>query len=132
MSFYDLNAMKTETTRGRCAQNIGTDGRIHDGRTNDERINVVRLEIKRGAFAPSHRHEAECVVVVLQGALRFHLPHAVVTLTENQMLRIPGGDEHLLEALADTVALNISAAQSETHGCGPFWNYDPDQYLWGV
>ena len=127
MPFYDLNAMKPEMPHGPSLQDIGT-----DVRTNDGRINVVRLEIKRGAFAPSHHHEAECVVVVLEGALRFHLPHAVVTLTENQMLRIPGGDEHLSEALADTIALNISAAQTDTNGCGPFRNYDPDQYLWGV
>jgi quercetin dioxygenase-like cupin family protein len=122
MSFYDLNAMKPETSQDLGLQNI---------RINDGRINVVRLEIKRGAFTPSHCHEAECVVVVLQGALRFHMPRGAVTLTENQMLRIPGGDEHLSEALADTVALNISGAPSET-GCGPFRNYDPDQYLWGV
>jgi hypothetical protein len=48
------------------------------------------------------------------------------------MLRIAGGDEHLSEALADTVALNISAAHADTGGCGPFRHYDPDQYLWGV
>ena len=92
----------------------------------------MRLEIKQGTFTQNHRHESECVVMVLEGALRFHLPDRVITLTANQMLRVAPGDEHLSEALADTVALNISTVHQGGGACGPFLHYDPDQYLWGV
>ncbi len=98
----------------------------------DGRIAVVRVELKQGTFTQRHRHESECVVMVLEGALRFHLPNKVVTLAANEMLRLAPGDEHLSEALADTVALNISTVPHNNGTCGPFLHYDPDQYLWGV
>ncbi len=118
MAFNDIEATK----RGMSLENIGVSGRIA----------VMRLEIKQGAFTQSHRHESECVVMVLEGALRFHLPNRVITLTSNEMLHLAPGDEHLSEALADTVALNISNVQQGGGACGPFLHYDPDQYLWGV
>jgi quercetin dioxygenase-like cupin family protein len=91
----------------------------------------MRMEIKQGTFTQNHRHESECVVMVLEGALRFHLRNRVVTLAPNEMLRLAPGDEHLSEALADTVALSISTVH-QGGACGPFLHYDPDQYLWGV
>ena len=95
-------------------------------------VGVVRLEIKKGAFTRNHRHETECLVIVLQGAWRVHLRDREVTVRENEMLHIPPQHEHFAEALADTVALSISASATEWTGCGPFLHDDPDQYLWGV
>ncbi len=103
-------------------RNLGIDGRI----------SVVRVELKQGTFTRRHRHESECVVMVLEGALRFHLSSRVVTLSANEMLRLAPGDEHVSEALADTIALNISAAGECNSACGAFLHYDPDQYLWGI
>lgn len=103
-------------------RNLGMEGRIA----------VVRVELKQGTFTQRHRHESECVVMVLEGALRFHLPNKVVSLSANEMLRLSPGDEHVSEALADTVVLNISTVPHENVSCGPFLHYDPDQYLWGV
>src|SRR5436309_3577130 len=51
-------------------------------------IAVVRVELKQGTFTQRHRHESECMVMVLEGALRFHLPNRVVTLSANEMLRL--------------------------------------------
>lgn len=96
------------------------------------RIAVVRVELKQGTFTRRHRHESECVVMVLEGTMRFHLPNKVVTLSANEMLRLAAGDEHVSEALADTIALNISTAGECNSACGTFLHYDPDQYLWGV
>jgi quercetin dioxygenase-like cupin family protein len=122
MKFNDMEVMKIGPAQGSCLENIGVSGRI----------TVMRLEIKQGTFTQNHRHESECVVMVLEGALRFHLANRVITLTANQMLRVAPGDEHLSEALADTVALNISTVHHGSGACGPFLHYDPDQYLWGV
>ena len=98
----------------------------------DGRIVVVRTELKQGTFTERHRHESECVVMVLEGALRFHLSNRVVTLAANEMLRLAPDDEHLAEALCDSVVLNISNVYQDRGACGPFLHYDPDQYLWGV
>src|SRR5437762_1931183 len=122
MAFNDMEATKTEAARGPCLENIGVSGRIA----------VMRLEIKQGTFTQNHRHESECVVMVLEGALRFHFSNRVTTLGPNEMLRLIPGDEHLSEALSDTVVLNISTVHQGSDACGPFLNYDPDQYLWGV
>jgi quercetin dioxygenase-like cupin family protein len=98
----------------------------------DKQVSVVRLEIKKGALTETHRHEAECLVIVLEGAFRVYLRDRAVTIRENQMLHIPPEHEHFAEALADTVALSISSSPTEWTGCGPFLHEDPDQYLWGV
>lgn len=95
-------------------------------------VGVVRLEIKKGALTQTHRHETECLVIVLEGAWRVHLRDRAVTVRANEMLHIPPQHEHFAEALADTVALSISAGSADFTGCGPFLHDDPDQYLWGV
>jgi quercetin dioxygenase-like cupin family protein len=95
-------------------------------------MKVTRVEIKKGSVTQSHRHETECVVVVLQGAWCFRLRELTVTITANQVLRIPPDEEHTAEALSDTVALAISSAPGDWSCCYRFLQDDPDQYLWGV
>ena len=122
MAFNDMQLMKTRPVQSTNLQDIGVTGRIA----------VTRLEIKQGTFTQNHRHESECVVMVLEGALRFHFSNRMITLGPNEMLRLVPGDEHLSEALSDAVVLNISTVHQGSDACGPFLNYDPDQYLWGV
>jgi quercetin dioxygenase-like cupin family protein len=100
--------------------------------TSGNQVGVVRLEIRKGALTETHRHETECLVIVLEGAWRVHLRDRAVTVRENEMLHIPPRHEHFAEALADTVALSISTSAIDWTGCGPFVHEDPDQYLWGV
>lgn len=95
-------------------------------------MGVVRLEIKKGARTETHRHDTECMVIVLQGTWRVYLRDQAVTIRENEMLHIPPHHEHFAEALTDTVALNISVSARDWNGCGPFVHDDPDPYLWGV
>lgn len=99
---------------------------------HDLGMNVARVEMKKGDTTRRHRHERECVIVVLQGECRFHLRAKTVTVAANQTLRIPPGEEHTAEALSDTVALAISSAPGDWSGCCRFLPEDPDQYLWGV
>ena len=97
----------------------------------DRRVTVKRIETRKGAVTRTHHHETECLVVVLEGAWRVHLSGRIVTINENETVRIPPQSEHLAEALADTVALSISSSPHGTD-CGAFFCGDPDQYLWGV
>lgn len=98
----------------------------------DPGMNVARVEIKKGNATRRHRHQMECVIVVLEGEWRFRLPGKTVTVRANQTLRIPPGEEHAAEALSDTVALAISSAPGDWSGCCRFLPEDPDHYLWGV
>jgi quercetin dioxygenase-like cupin family protein len=99
---------------------------------SDNPMGVTCLRVKKGALTQAHRHETECVLVVIEGAWRVHLGGRAVTVRKNEMLHIPPQHEHFAEALADTVALSISTRALEWAGCGPFLHEDADQYLWGV
>lgn len=95
-------------------------------------VSVVRLEMSQGTKTQTHRHETECMLIVLQGTCRVYLQDRAVTLRENEMLHIPGQHEHVAEALTNASVLSISAAAKEWSGCGPILQNDADQYLWGV
>lgn len=100
-----------------------------------QRASAVRMEIKQGALTPSHQHETECLMVVLEGALRISLRGQTVTVRANEMVHIPPQHEHSTEAITDSIALSIATSTgqvAEWNGCGPFVHDDPDQYLWGV
>jgi mannose-6-phosphate isomerase-like protein (cupin superfamily) len=93
---------------------------------------VARLEMLKGSLTHTHHHETECLLIVLQGACRVHMKGETVTVCQNEMLHIPPQHTHVAEALADTIALSISASTIEWTGCGPVVQHDADQYLWGV
>lgn len=93
---------------------------------------VARLEMSKGSLTHTHHHETECLLIVLKGACRVYLKSGTVTIREHEMLRIPPQHTHVAEALADTVALSISASAGDWAGCGPVFQHDADQYLWGV
>lgn len=111
----------------------------------EQKDTVTRLELAQGTVTNTHRHDSEIMVIVVSGAWRFYLPNRVVTVRQDQALRIPAGMEHRAEALADTIAFNVSVAPRDGNCCGAFFpqnkaelkliaepQYDPDQYLWGV
>jgi quercetin dioxygenase-like cupin family protein len=100
--------------------------------TSDSRLSVARIEIAKGAVTQAHRHESECLMVVLEGVWRFHVRGRAITVQQGEMLRMPPAVEHSAEAVADTVALTVSTMPGSWSGCGPFLQCDPDQYLWGV
>jgi mannose-6-phosphate isomerase-like protein (cupin superfamily) len=93
---------------------------------------VARLEMNQGSLTHTHHHETECLLIVLEGACRVYLKGGTVTVRQNEMLRIPPQHTHAAEALADTVALSISSSATAWTGCGPVFQHDADQYLWGV
>lgn len=97
------------------------------------RASAVRMEMKQGTLTHKHRHESDCLMLVLEGALRVSAHGQTITVRANEMVHIPPQQEHSAEAIADSVALSIStSAAAEWSGCGPFVHDDPDQYLWGV
>ena len=124
MGFYDWDQMAAEEISDLYLRKVAV----------GENIAVARVEVKEGAITLAHRHENEEMIIVLQGAWRFHLPSGDVTVAPNQMLRIPPGVEHSSEALQDTVALDICAPcrMDWLTGADRPLHSDPDQWLWAV
>lgn len=72
-----------------------------------DRVTVARFELKRGGVVPRHSHENEQVSCVLTGALKFVLPSGDVLVQAGEVLQIPGGIDHEVEVLEDTVVIDI-------------------------
>ena len=72
-----------------------------------EREMLAQLYLKRGALVPMHKHESEQMTYVLQGSLKFLVGGEDVTVREGEVLVIPSWVEHQVEALDDTLTLDI-------------------------
>ena len=72
-----------------------------------DRETVAQVYLKRGAIVPRHAHASEQMTYVLQGALRLLVDGEEVTVREGEMLHIPSGLAHQVEALDDTFVLGV-------------------------
>ena len=72
-----------------------------------ERETIAQIYLKRGAIVPRHSHESEQMTYVLQGSLRLLVAGEEVTLREGEVLHIPSGVTHQVEALDDTFVLGV-------------------------
>lgn len=86
-------------------------------------LTVARLELKRGAFVPTHQHPNEQLSMIVSGALRFELEGREVIVRAGEMLQIAGGVPHSAEAIEDTVAIDIFSPPRED------WIRGDDAYL---
>jgi quercetin dioxygenase-like cupin family protein len=68
---------------------------------------LVQSYVKRGCLVPRHTHASEQMTYVLQGALKFMVGGEEVTVREGDVLHIPAGVEHQVEALEDTFELDV-------------------------
>ena len=72
-----------------------------------EREMLTQIYLKRGALVPMHKHESEQMTYVLQGGLKFLVGGEEVIVREGEVLVIPSWVEHQVEALDDTLTLDI-------------------------
>ncbi len=76
------------------------------------RETMVQTFLKRGAIVPRHVHGTEQLIYVLQGALRTRVDDEVITLREGEVLQVPAGSPHQVEALDDTFVLDIKGTET--------------------
>jgi quercetin dioxygenase-like cupin family protein len=78
-----------------------------------ERMTIARLHLKQGAIVGMHEHENEQVSMMKSGALRFVFggPEAgrEVVVRAGDVLRIPSGIPHMVEALEESMATDLFA-----------------------
>ena len=72
-----------------------------------ERLMSAQVYLKKGALVPKHSHESEQMTYVLQGALKFLINGAEITVREGEVLHIPSWVDHQAEALDDTFELDL-------------------------
>ena len=72
-----------------------------------DRQTLAQVYLKRGAVVPMHTHESEQMTYVLQGTLKLLVAGEEVTLREGEVLHMPSGLPHQVEALDDTFVLDV-------------------------
>lgn len=70
-------------------------------------VMVARILIEKGGFVPMHSHVNEQVTYVLAGALKFVLDGREIVVRAGEVLAIPPNMPHSVEALEDTVDLDV-------------------------
>ena len=91
---------------------------VHTGR-----LTIARLRLKKGCIVPRHAHANEQFSTVESGKLRFFMDSAVIDVGANESLEIPPHAAHQVEALEDTVVLDIFTPPRED------WIRGDDAYL---
>jgi quercetin dioxygenase-like cupin family protein len=88
-----------------------------------ERMTISRLTLNKGAFVPLHSHDNEQITTLESGRLRFLLNGEELILKAGDMLEIPPNAPHSVEALEDSVAVDLFAPVRED------WKRGDDAYL---
>jgi len=88
-----------------------------------ETMTVARLRLRKGAIVPAHSHVNEQIATVEKGALRFTTPEGTTVLGAGESLCLPPNLPHGVEALDDTVVVDIFSPPRED------WIRGDDAYL---
>ena len=72
-----------------------------------DRQTLAQVYLKRGALVPLHTHESEQMTYVLDGVLKVRIDDTEVLVRDGEVVRIPSGVPHQIEALADTFELDV-------------------------
>jgi quercetin dioxygenase-like cupin family protein len=86
-------------------------------------MTVGRITLSAGAIVPMHEHDNEQTANVLSGRLRFTIGSDVVELAGGESVLIESGVPHEVEALVDSIVLDIFAPRRED------WISGDDAYL---
>lgn len=92
---------------------------------NGEAMTLARITLTSGAIVPEHAHDSEQISTVVSGRLRFELAGEEAIVEAGQILVIPGNAPHGVEALEDSVVLDVFAPRRED------WLRGDDAYLRG-
>jgi quercetin dioxygenase-like cupin family protein len=86
-------------------------------------LTVAKIYLGRGAIVPEHSHTNEQVTMLMEGYLKFVHPGGEILLRPGQALEIPPGTPHRVEALEDSLAIDLFAPRRED------WIRGDDAYL---
>jgi quercetin dioxygenase-like cupin family protein len=113
MQYYSWNLMEEEALNPLLGRKA-----IH-GR----HVTVARIRLRKGAVVPMHSHANEQVSMLESGALRFVLSGEERVLHAGDALVIPPDAPHMVEALEDSLAVDLFSPPRED------WIRGDDAYL---
>ncbi len=92
---------------------------------HSDRMTVGRIHLKQGCVVPEHRHANEQMTLLQRGRLRFRSNGRETTLEAGQALHLPSNVPHEVEALEDSLAIDVFVPARED------WRSGDDAYLRG-
>lgn len=90
-----------------------------------ERMTVARIFLSKGAVVPRHSHDNEQVTLLQEGKLKFLFDDGQQVLSPGEVMQIPPDAPHSVEALEDSVAIDLFAPARQD------WIRGDDAYLRG-
>ncbi len=90
-----------------------------------ETMTIARIHLRAGAVVPRHAHPHEQVANVLEGSLRFVVGEKEQVVTAGESVIVPGGVAHEVEALEDSLVLDVFSPVRDD------WVRGEDAYLRG-
>ena len=72
-----------------------------------EHESLVQTYFKKGALIPVHEHSGSQWIYVLQGVLLLTIGGEAITAREGDVVHVPAGTAHQLEAIDDSFVLDI-------------------------
>ena len=113
MTLYHWNQINKERLNPRLERQV-----IHG-----ERMTVARIFLEKGVLVPSHAHENEQISLVAEGKLLFHIDGEEQVVEPGTVVVIPPGAPHFVEALEDSMAIDLFSPVRED------WRRGDDAYL---
>jgi quercetin dioxygenase-like cupin family protein len=113
MTLYRWAEVEKEQMNPLCARQV-----IHT-RT----MTVARIHLARGAVVPMHQHANEQITMLDRGRLRFLIDDREIILEAGESLEIPPHAPHSVEALEDSLAVDLFSPPRED------WQRGDDAYL---
>jgi unsaturated pyranuronate lyase len=113
MPHYDWNRIPAEQLNPLVTRKV-----IHT-----DAMTIARLTIAKGAVVPSHHHVNEQCAMVEKGALKFDLDGREILVSAGQALAIPPDIPHGVEAMEDTVVIDLFTPRRQD------WIDGDDSYL---
>jgi len=86
-------------------------------------LTIARLNIQKGAVVPEHSHVHEQIATVERGALKFFIDGDEQIVKAGESLAIPSNVPHGVEAMEDTVVVDVFSP------CREDWLRGDDSYL---
>src|SRR6266536_2572090 len=88
-----------------------------------DNMTVARIRLRKGAVVPLHSHVNEQISVIEEGRLRFVIAGEERIVTSGETVAIPPHAPHTVEALEDSVAMDLFSPVRED------WIRGEDAYL---
>ena len=88
-----------------------------------ERMTLARIHLRKGALVPRHSHMNEQITLLEQGSLTFQLDEGEHLLGPGQVMYTAPDVAHQVEALEDSIAIDIFIPARED------WIRGDDAYL---